>query len=352
MQIRLGTLFLIFVYVASSVGAFGVAGIALALYLMLLLIAIRLLRSGASLGCLLLALFFLLAISLVLPAFSCAREAARRAQCANNLKQIALALHNYHDMHGCLPPAVVRDAQGKPMHSWRVLILPYLEAMDLYKQYDFNEPWDGPKNRLLAPKMPSVYRCPSAARRDEHYITPYVVVTGSGTYWPESGSSRLGDGTDDTSKTLLVVEWADSDICWMEPRDPSLAVLAGAESLPREIPSGHGYRIGYFVVEEGGGGQVAMADGSVRFLGGPLSVRGLAALAAHSDGDPRGDRLPETYLDPTRLRRWIDWGHVIGFSVFGLTFLVLLWKAAFAPLEKRPAPPTQPTGPPEPASGA
>ncbi len=74
----------------------------------------------------------------------------RRSECANHLRQIALALHDYHQVYGCLPPAHVDGPGGKPMHSWRVLILPFLHYDELYRQYDFAEPWDGPKNSLLA----------------------------------------------------------------------------------------------------------------------------------------------------------------------------------------------------------
>lgn len=77
------------------------------------------------------------------------REAARRVSCLNNLRHIELALHNYHNAHGCFPPAYIVDESGRPMHSWRVL-LPYLEQEALYDQYDFSEPWDGPNNRKLA----------------------------------------------------------------------------------------------------------------------------------------------------------------------------------------------------------
>ena len=83
-------------------------------------------------------------VALLLPAVQASREAARRAQCANNLKQIGLAFHNYHDAHKTFPPAYIPDKDGKPMHSWRVLILPYLEQQALYKRYNFDEPWDSP----------------------------------------------------------------------------------------------------------------------------------------------------------------------------------------------------------------
>lgn len=113
----------------------------------------------------LLAIAFIgLIISLFLPAMRSAREAARRAQCVNNLKQLALALQHYQEMYGTLPPAYVTADDGTPLHSWRVLILPFLERNDIYDQYRFDEPWDGPKNRKLAELNPMVFRCPRIER--------------------------------------------------------------------------------------------------------------------------------------------------------------------------------------------
>ncbi|MEZ6114117.1 MAG: DUF1559 domain-containing protein [Pirellulaceae bacterium] len=85
---------------------------------------------------------------MLLPAVQTAREAARRSQCSSNLKQIELALHNYHDTFKSFPPAYIADANGRPMHSWRVLILPFMEQRELYDQCRFDEPWDGPNNQL------------------------------------------------------------------------------------------------------------------------------------------------------------------------------------------------------------
>jgi hypothetical protein len=89
-----------------------------------------------------------------------AREQARRAQCTGHLCQISMALRIYNDTFGCLPPAYVADASGRPMHSWRVLILPYLNEQQLYNDYNFNEPWDGPNNRKLIGMMPRGFACP------------------------------------------------------------------------------------------------------------------------------------------------------------------------------------------------
>jgi predicted RNA-binding Zn-ribbon protein involved in translation (DUF1610 family) len=79
-------------------------------------------------------------LALLLPAVQAGRDAARRTQSAMNEKQILLAIHNYHDTYGQLPPAYIPDADGKPMHSWRVLILPFIEQLHLYNQYDFSKP--------------------------------------------------------------------------------------------------------------------------------------------------------------------------------------------------------------------
>src|SRR5262249_32690557 len=85
-------------------------------------------------------------IALLLPAYRSAGPAARRAQCTNNLKQIALALHNYVQDHKALPPAYTMDTNGRPLHSWRTLILPYLEQRSLYEKIDLSKPWNDPVN--------------------------------------------------------------------------------------------------------------------------------------------------------------------------------------------------------------
>ena len=94
---------------------------------------------------------------LLIPAVSSAREAARRMQCSNNLKQIALALHNYHSAYGTLPPAYTIDVDGNRLHSWRTLILPYMEQDALYQQIDFSKPWDDPANAFLAKMDLSIF---------------------------------------------------------------------------------------------------------------------------------------------------------------------------------------------------
>jgi prepilin-type processing-associated H-X9-DG protein len=175
-----------------------------------------------------------------------AREAARRMQCSNHLKQIGLALQNYHDTFQSLPPAYIADADGKPMHSWRVLILPFLEAnnpqqMALAKKYDFNEPWNGPNNSKLHKEVMDVFRCPSRPGKQSNTETSYVVVRGTQTAWPGEKAIGFKSVTDGASETILVVEMADSGIHWMEPRDLEMDKMAMAVNSPdgRGISSAH-----------------------------------------------------------------------------------------------------------------
>jgi hypothetical protein len=159
-----------------------------------------------------------LLIALFIPTLSSQHGPGRRSTCSNNLKQIGIALHNYHDVYGAFPPAYVADEHGRPMHSWRVLLLPFLEQQNLYAQYRFDEPWDGPNNRTLAGQMSQIYGCPSDADAPLG-TTSYLAVVGPETMWPGEKAVSLSDIKDGSSNTLIVVESHASGIHWMEPRD-------------------------------------------------------------------------------------------------------------------------------------
>lgn len=212
-------------------------------------------------------------VALLLPAVQAAREAARRTQCANNLKQIGLAMHNYHDANGALPPAYLADANGKPMHSWRVLILPYLEQAPLYSRYDQNQAWDSDANRQLLGQMPATYQCPSVGVGGQN--TSYVVVQGKETLFDGSTPCKFSSVTDGLSNTIMVVEAPQANILWTEPRDldfdtMSMTLNSGANSPHSKHP---------------GGVQVLLADGSVRFLRAGVSPEQLRAMLTKAGGE-------------------------------------------------------------------
>ena len=133
-------------------------------------------------------------VAILVPAIRSAREAARRASCQCNLKQIGLALHNYLAAYGSFPPAYTVDADGRPMHSWRALILASFEA-GAPVEYDFDEPWDGPNNRKLIESIAHVYRCPSDAESPLG-TTNYVAVLGDATLWPETAGHTIDELAD------------------------------------------------------------------------------------------------------------------------------------------------------------
>ena len=192
-------------------------------------------------------------IALLLPAVSGAREAARRAECKDRMHNIAIALHNYHEVYGTFPPAYVADKNSKPMHSWRVLLLPMLEQKPLYDRYRFDEPWDSPHNRSLAREMPEVFRCPSAPAGSR--MTHYVAVVGPKTMFPGQSGVRIRDIRDGAAGTLLIVEAPKEPVHWMKPGDISPEQFL--QQMAEARIDGGLHRVGSHVV---------LADGSVRLL--------------------------------------------------------------------------------------
>jgi hypothetical protein len=135
----------------------------------------------------------------------------------NNLKQLGLAMHSFHDSYNQFPPVAVYSKDGKPLLSWRVLVLPYLEQRDLFKQFKLNEPWDSPHNKELLSKMPAVYRAGQANPR-EPFTTYYQVFAGPGTMFDGTEGCRIAKITDGTSITIMIAEGAEA-VPWTKPAD-------------------------------------------------------------------------------------------------------------------------------------
>lgn len=215
-------------------------------------------------------------LSMLLPRAGSYPGSTRRSQCRNNLKMIGLGLQTYADVYGRFPPAYIADAEGRPMHSWRVLILPYIEHKPLHKLYDFNEPWDGPHNRLLAKNIPPCYQCPSDPALPGTANTSYVAITGPQTLWAGDTAAEFEDINDGTSNTLAVVEIAGSGINWMEPRDLPFSAL----NLGVNAPQGGGISSTH-----PGEANVVFCDGSTRIVQSTIPVELLKAFATKSGGE-------------------------------------------------------------------
>ena len=221
------------------------------------------------------------------------QRAADRARSVNNLKQIGLALHNYVAVNDRLPPAVVRGPDGKAWHSWRVLILPYIEGGALYDEYDFSEPWDSPKNLKLLDKMPSVYRDPIYGDARSHF-TNYAVLVGETTPFPPDGMTILDAKTrelkpegaitfahvrDGLSNTIAAAGLSPArKIPWTKPED-----IAFGDDLP-PLGDPKGISAPWDVAGEKLA-PVLLLDGSVRVLSAKTQKPALDALITRAGGE-------------------------------------------------------------------
>jgi len=156
-------------------------------------------------------------IALAVPAVQKTRIASRRIQSANNLKQIALAMHNYHDTFGRFPPQALTNKEGKPLLSWRVAILPWIEQDNLYKQFHLDEPWNSEHNMKLLKRIPPIY-VPVNAKTKQGYETFYQVFAGKGSVFEPGEKITFASITDGTSNTIMVVEGGDP-VPWTKPED-------------------------------------------------------------------------------------------------------------------------------------
>jgi hypothetical protein len=182
-------------------------------------------------------------------------------------------MHNYSSEQGSLPPAALHGKDGRPLLSWRVLVLPYIEQDGLYRQFRLDEPWDSPHNIQLLPKMPKVYSPFDGRPTSEPYTTYYQVFVGKGAAFEGARGLRAdGDFPDGTSNTILIVE-AGSAVPWTKPED--LAYEAG-----KPLPRLGGLFKGTF--------RAALADSSVRSVSKEVSEDTLRAAVTRDGHDELG----------------------------------------------------------------
>lgn len=207
--------------------------------------------------------------SLVGPAVEKVRLAAARQQSINNLQQMALAMHAYHDVHKSFPPAFSEDAKGKKLLSWRVHILPFIDQENLFKQFKLDEPWDSDHNKKLIAQMPNIYRSPLARAGGEK--TTYLVPVGPMTIFEGKKGIGIGGITDGTSNTILIVEADDpAAVVWTKPDDLPVNQKDPLAKLNRKGSPGF---------------LIALADGSVRMLASTINPNTLWALFTRNGGE-------------------------------------------------------------------
>ena len=203
----------------------------------------------------------LLLIFLLLPMVRTARPTAYRTQCSNNLKHIAVALSLYADVYHAFPPAHTLDAEGRPLHSWRTLILPYMEQQHLYaegidlaklyEKIDLSKPWNDAANAEAYKAIVPIFHCPSASCPKDH--TTYLASVGSHSCFDTTAPRPLDQIIDGLSNTLMVIEVAPAHaVHWMSPVDADVATVM---SVGQSSTLAHQ-----------GGINALFCDGSVRFL--------------------------------------------------------------------------------------
>ena len=207
-------------------------------------------------------------VALLVPAVQKVREAATRVESQNNLKRMVLAMHTYHDTHRQLPAPAIRDRNGKPLLSWRVALLPYLDEQFLYSQFKLDEPWDSPNNIQLLARMPRV--CLPADTTTPSDQTCYQVFVGNGAAFEETRGLRLTDFLDGTANIILIVE-AGRSVPWTKPED--LPYDPNRPLPPLGGPSALGFN-------------AAAADGAVHFIPRNTSEKTLRLLITRNDGQP------------------------------------------------------------------
>jgi prepilin-type processing-associated H-X9-DG protein len=203
------------------------------------------------------------------------QAASARLQSANNLKQIGLAMHNYHDVNGVFPAAAIVDKKGKPLLSWRVAILPYIEQDNLYKQFHLDEPWDSEHNKKLAEVVVKTYQLPYEGRDEKklHY-TNYRVFVGNGAVFDMVQGCKISEIVDGTSNTILAFEGAESTP-WTKPDE--------IEFDPKKP------MIKHLRFQDNSACNLLFCDGSVRTVSSKLSEEILRLLIQKDDGMPIPD---------------------------------------------------------------
>ncbi len=229
-------------------------------------------------------------IFLLLPAGPSFQEAARRGECKNRMKQLALAMHNWQDAHDRLPDLRISE-NGNPARSWRVDILDYGDEAEVRRRYRDDRSWNDSANLDIAKTRLDVYTCPSVSRvqnlRDvqQRCFTHFLAVTGPDTVFANGKGMSLEDlsNADGTSKTLFLVEAVGRNIVWTEPRDAD----TGQQPMGLNVPGDTVFDSpGFASAYHPAGVNMAFADGTVSTIPKTMAPDVLRAMTTAHGGEP------------------------------------------------------------------
>jgi hypothetical protein len=210
------------------------------------------------------------------PAIDQFHEIRHRTECKENLLRITVAMLLYEKEHGALPPAYTVDEQGLPLHSWRVLLLPYLGYDELYAQLRLDEPWDSPHNQAFQATDVPVFQCPSAGLVAG--MTEYSVVEGETCAVFGSEGQRLDVFGEHSAAMILVVERVDP-VCWMDPTQE----LTFAEACLGINRDGVGTGLGSHHTS---GMHIGLRSGGIRFISQNIDRQDIPALLEGTMQEP------------------------------------------------------------------
>ena len=331
MKFRLGTIAYVFALLAAGMAAFGPVGIVAATVVAAFWAGCLAWSQRVQDLCLSLATIAGAIVLLVAPSISLTPSGpSSRSSCQNNLKQILLGLGNYEAAHGRFPPPFIADASGKPMHSWRVLILPYMEHASLFNRYRMDEPWDGPNNRVLGERMPDVYRCPGCERCEQLGLEPfgkrpvnttnYFAIVGENVGWSEEGSKTYKELKGGTKNTLMVMEHGGKFVPWMEPDDLTAEEAVAVLSDPRTPSHPSPWEKWFSVGASQHGSHGGTCNGHVRPLPNALTEDEARAAIAIGGADldelARIERTSVTLEERWRYERIYGVGLFIGLALW------------------------------------
>ncbi|HVJ85215.1 MAG TPA: DUF1559 domain-containing protein [Caulifigura sp.] len=272
---------------------------------------------------------------IVVPAIRDFQRGQQRSANRDRLKQILLALHAYEEQHSSLPPAYVAGPDGRRWHSWRAIILPQLGEEKLAAAYRWDEPWDGPNNRLLSARRPEVFSSRDAQHETDEQANFRAVVSGV-SMWPEQYAMRFSDVTDGLANTICLINDAGSRASWLEPNDLSLDDCVKLLDL---------------LDDEQDRVLAGMGDGTIRFISRSIDRETWRKLLTASSGAPfRGIDFPiSSDLLNRPLPALVDASGLKGVTIsshedvpIGTDTIVacaafpLAWKALEDRLERRP----------------